>query len=436
MNTEIYKTGAGVPLTLLQTQKFKTEFFSISSVYPIDREDAPLTSLLLSVLRRGTEKFPSLQALNKRLDSLYGTELSIRNFYRGDYQVIGFSLDFLGKRYLPDGRAPLLEALEVVAEILFHPLLDENGLLLSSYVEDEKRYQQDVIRSLKNNPAGYALDRCQSLFYEGRPCSFPVYGTTGEIAAVTPKRLTAHWKKILSRFRPECFFVGSLEKEEIDDALTAVFADAFQTPLPFASRRFFAGKGNERTLDEDFPAGQSHLVVGLSTGTILGDADYYAVKVYNELLLGSSPVSKLFLGLREQKSLCYSCLSVYNSYTGAIFIRCGLSSDCRKEAEEEIRHQMQELANGRFSEAELEAAKSAYLTAFHAIEDSPEALESYYFGRGLLGLDIPLAKSCQAVLVLKKEDLIRVAKRVAWDTEFFLKGKEEEKGKNDENDED
>ena len=410
------------PLFYLHSGRFKTEYLSLSAIRPIDREEVAMTSLLLSVLRRGTKCYPSLQSINRRLDALYGVELSIRNFYRGNYQVVGFSLDFLGARHLPDRHVPLTEALEVVCQILFHPLLDEQGLLTASFVEDEKRYQQDVIRSMKNNPAGYAMDRCQSLFYGDEPCGAPIYGSVEEVEAITPERLTAHWKKLVAEFVPTCFFIGSTDEEELRDALGKTvwkhlghlqkkkIADSF-TPVEAIERA---------SLTEDFPSCQSHLCVGLSTGILLGDRDYYAAQVYNELLLGASPVSRLFLGLREKQSLCYSCSSSYRSYTGAIFIRCGLSKSCCERAEEEIRRQLSELKKGHFSASELRAAQQSLVNAFAAIEDSPEAMEGYFFGRSLFGLSTSLEESRAGFLSVTKEDLVRVAKKVLWKTEFFL----------------
>ncbi len=434
----IPQRSASIPaLSFLETRRFKTEYLSISAVRPIRAEEVPLTSLLLSVLRRGTERYPSLQAINRRLDGLFGTELSIRNFYRGDYQVVGFSLDFLNAAHLPDGVFPLREALDVICQIFFHPLLDENGLLLASYVEDEKRYQQSIIRSIKNNPSGYASDRCQALFYGDKPCGAPIYGRVEDLEKVTPELLTAHWKKVVSEFSPECFFVGSLPQDEVEDALQkTLFCElgdrAFQKPLcsfsPVQAR-------TAEAYEESFPANQSHLAIALATGTILGDSDYYAMQVYNELLLGVSPVSKLFLNLREKQSLCYSCASYYRPFNGAIFLRIGLAASCRERAENEIRRQMEELAKGHISAFELEAAKRSLATSFLAIEDSPEALENYFFGRTLAGLSIPLAESREKILSVTREDVIRAAGKVVWTTAFFLAETPGEEGTFDENDE-
>ena len=114
----LIRKAHGQPLSLcvLPTDKFKAGLLSLSAVLPIDRDKTPMTTLLLSVLLRGCQKFPSLEAINRRLDYLFGTELSIRNFYRGDVQVIGFTAELLDAAYLPESD-PIEEILEVVDQI-------------------------------------------------------------------------------------------------------------------------------------------------------------------------------------------------------------------------------------------------------------------------------------------------------------------------------
>ena len=158
MIPKLYSAGEGIRLRVCRTEKFKASMLSVSAMLPIEGGKPWLTSLLLSVLRRGTQHYPDLASINRRLDYLYGAELGIRNFYRGDSQIIGLTADMVDASYLPDaGEDPLEDVLEVMCQILFHPLLDEKGLLLEKYVESEKKLQCEHIRSIKSNPRAYCM---------------------------------------------------------------------------------------------------------------------------------------------------------------------------------------------------------------------------------------------------------------------------------------
>ena len=187
------RLSPNLSLRLCQTEKFKTEMLSLSAVLPIEGQKPYMTSLLLAVLLRGTESCPDISAINRRLDYLYGTELSVRNFYRGDAHVFGLCANILGEEYLPED-APerqtlLCDVVKIMREVFFSPALDENGLLRAHYVESEKQLQRDAIRAKKNHPQSYATDRCRKLMFDSEPCGIPLYGTEEEVMAVTPEEL-------------------------------------------------------------------------------------------------------------------------------------------------------------------------------------------------------------------------------------------------------
>ena len=73
--TGITGTGESValPVRILHTDKFKAGMLSLSCALPLQRKDSWMLALLLAVLRRGSEKYPSLAAVNQRLDELFST---------------------------------------------------------------------------------------------------------------------------------------------------------------------------------------------------------------------------------------------------------------------------------------------------------------------------------------------------------------------------
>ncbi len=416
------KINQGLTLTHCRTEKFKAGLIALSVPLPITK-NAYLTSLLLSVLRRGTQKYPTLGALNRRLDLLFGTELSIRNFYRGDCHIIGFCADLLDADYLPaESEALLPEVLDLMCEILFHPLLDENGLLTEKYVESEKNLQCTAIRAAKNNPRGYALDKLRELTYRDEPTGVPIYGSEAEVMAVTPKILTEHWKELLCTLTVDCFYIGSMPAAETESMINrVVFPYLSGTDRASCDLGRICFSEKEMRAAEELPVAQSQLGLSFRTAAFVGDSDFYAMAVYNELL-GASPVSKLFVNVREKHSLCYSCSSHYQFYKGVIFVLCGLDAANRAFAEKEIFCQVADIRKGKFTDEELAAAKRSLEGTYRQVEDSPAATESYYYGRSLYGVEDTPSHSIQKIKAVTREDVLRAAEKITLDTVFFLKG--------------
>lgn len=422
MAPTVYKVSRGITLRVLGTDRFKAGMLSVSVVLPIDRKKTPLTSLLLSVLRRGTQKYPTLAKLNQRLDYLYGTGLSIRNFYRGDRQIIGFAADLLDASYLPIGEDLTEGILELIEQMLFCPLLDENGLLLEKYVESEKQVQCDAIRAQKNNPRSYASDRCRELAFANEPAGVPIYGSVAEIEAVTPAELTAHWKHFIQSIAFDCFYVGGVSADAVCSVLKKHLgnhaADVSWAHLP---KEFVKQASAVRRHEEDLPVLQGQLLLCWRTGTRLDGEDFCSFAVMNELF-GLSPVSKLFANVREKLSLCYFCSSHYNAYLGALTVHCGLDPANRDAAEHEIMAQLAAVQKGEFDDRELDAAKRSIQNAYRQLEDSPSALENFYFGRSLMGV-ATTAEDCRHLLgTVGREEVIRAANALTLDTVYFLNG--------------
>ncbi len=420
-------------LRLCQTEKFKTEMLSLSAVLPIVGQKPYMTSLLLAVLLRGTESYPDISAINRRLDYLFGTELSVRNFYRGDAQVFGLCANILGKEYLPDDTAEretlLCEVVKIMREVFFSPVLDENGLLLSHYVESEKQLQRDAIRAKKNHPQSYAMDACRRLMFDSEPCGIPLYGTEEEVMAVTPEELTAYWKELYQNLSLHAFYVGASDTDSVIDALTKGLGteeikietiEKNNPSIPLTDVASIPHREGEQRVYEDLPVHQSALVIGLRTPAAVQDEDFFAVTLYNELLGSSSPVSKLFINVREKLGLCYSCFSTFNAYKAALTICCSLEDDRREEAEAEIRRQLAALAAGDITDAEWQAAQKSMENAYRQLSDSPSAMEVYYLGRALAGVAVSPEEGSARIAALSREDVIRVANKVTIDTVFVL----------------
>lgn len=409
-------------LRVYRTEKFKAETLSVSAAIPL-AEDRYLTTLLFCVLGRGCERYPTQGEINRRLDYLFGAELAFRDYTLGNTQVIGIGADFLSAAYLPaTGNGILGEVLEMIRELLFHPLLDENGLLDARYVESEKRLQCDAIRAKKNSPRAYAQERCNASMFEGTVRGVPALGTVEQVEAVTPEILTAHWRRLTERMHLDCFYLGALDGETVARTLDGVLGGEVCASVTREKTCVFAPvlpARAPRRLEEALPVTQGQLVMGFRFSAPLTGKRVFAANLFCELL-GSSPVSKLFVNVRERLGLCYSCHATVGRYTATATVICGLDAESRALAEREIVAQIDALARGEISDAEWVAARTALSEHLRQMEDNPSAIDRFYFNGALSGIGCSSEEWGERQASVTREEIASLAAELSLDTVFFL----------------
>ena len=218
------------------------------------------------------------------------------------------------------------------------------------------------------------------------------------------------------------FYVGPEIPERVAQILRERFADfapTVQTPCPPTSVIRRAARVREVT--EDMAFSQGKLNLGFRTAVTVKDPAYYAMAVANEIY-GASPVSKLFMEVREQKSLCYSIGSSYDLYKGIMKVSCGIDPDARDIACEEILRQWDRMCHGEITEEELAAAKHSLDNSYRTIEDNPHAIEGFYYGRLLENVDMTPEDCRTRFAQVTREQVARAAAGVTLDTVYFLKG--------------
>ena len=121
------------------------------------------------------------------------------------------------------------------------------------------------------------------------------------------------------------------------------------------------------------PVQQSKLVLGYRTGTSFDSEDYYPLLMYNGIL-GGFPHSKLFVNVREKASLAYYVYSRLERLKGLMVIAAGIEAGEYQKALGIIEKQVEAMARGEISPAEMENTRRSLINALRVQEDSPYPL--------------------------------------------------------------
>ena len=127
------------------------------------------------------------------------------------------------------------------------------------------------------------------------------------------------------------------------------------------------------------------------------------------------------MNLREQNSLCYSVNSTYQPVFNLLTIKAGIDSVNFKKSVALIKQELKNISQGKFNESEIEAGIITYKNTFKEVEDSAFSILNAYTSCEYLNYD-PIEKRIKEIEKVKKEDIIKVSKKIHVDTIFLLEG--------------
>lgn len=95
-------------------------------------------ALLTSVLRRGTNNYKTQEEISKKLEELYGAGFNCGVDKTGDYYILKFYLESLENTYTLNNENLLQEGINLLFEIVFNPLVQNNGFKKSMWSKKRK----------------------------------------------------------------------------------------------------------------------------------------------------------------------------------------------------------------------------------------------------------------------------------------------------------
>lgn len=422
MITKSFQIADGVKLHYIETDKFKTNYFSFNFVAPLSRENAHFNAMIPLILMRACEKYPSQAEINKRLQFLYSGDIAARNDAFGEYQIFGFKANMLNDRYT-QGTDVTGEMVDLLCEMVFKPYL-KDGAFDKEFTKGEKINLIDTIEAEVNNKGQYAVKRLKSEMCKDEVFGVSKMGEVEDVKKITEKSLYDAYKNALQNNIIEIYFVGKADIESVALAFKKRFEGVERTPKAVQPVEIKMSADNVKEVVDTEKVNQGKLVLGFRLGYHYSENQYHLIQLFNEVY-GGSPTAKLFLNVREKMSLCYYCRSLINQRTGIMLVSSGIESKNKDIARDAILEQLEMIKRGEITEEEFESAKKSIRNGYLAIYDGAEAMETWVFFRGICGIDTTPIIESEKIENATIDDVKAVANKITLDTVYFLKGEDE-----------
>lgn len=248
------------------------------------------------------------------------------------------------------GDADLLPILaDVLSDMVWHASFPESEIQLEREVIGEE------ITMYRESPADHIGDLISEVLWRGHPLGHAISGSLESIEAIDRNTLT--------RFRDSHYFrsdlviaaAGPWSIDEVLAQLSPHLPQQFTAPeAPAEFQRLTTAAAHLR---EPRDTDQLQLALAWHAPDRYSDARH-ALRLLS-VMLGETASSRLFLGLREERGLCYQVGSdvTFFADTGAFEINAGLDPESRDEALATIFEEIADLVKNGPREQELSRAK-------------------------------------------------------------------------------
>jgi zinc protease len=307
------------------------------------------------------------------------------------------------------------QIMELFAEVILNPGFPADDL------NKLKTRAAAQLRAQRSQPGFLANEMFLKTMYGAHPASRAAL-TPAQIQGITPETLkqfhAAHYKPNNAIFA----IVGDINPSEVVAKLEKTFGgqqggaqqgswtrgDVPRPDLPKVSE-----PGPSKIYLIDRPGSeQTNLILG-NLSIELGDPDYYALDVMNQILGGGSS-ARLFLNLREDKGYTYGAYSGFTAakYRGVFRANTEVQTKVTKGSMDELIYEFKRIRDEKTPDDEFDRAKRTIVGGFAMQLESPQSLLSNIITQKIYNLPADYWDTYpQKIAAVTADDVQRVARK-------------------------
>ena len=421
----IKKLGSGLDICYHKTTQFKTSVVTLNLITPLD-DKASEKALLVHLLARTNRDYPTITQMNRKLASLYGAVISPAVHKVGESQVLSLSLVCIDDRFALDKEAVLSEGIKLLLDCLFTPDITPKGFKEENMTR-EKRLLCEKIDSENDDKIKYAFKKMLGEMCCDENYSINELGEKDKINSLTGTDVFNVWKQLLLFGRVQINVTGNFNEALVEDIVLPYFEklERKKDDIVDVRTEFITESYGSKTVTEKQKVQQGKLVIGFRAGMTYDMDNFAAIKVMTAIF-GSGTFSKLFVNVREKLSLCYYCSARFISSKGIIAVQSGVETENIEKALEAIRHELDEVRCGNFTDEDIKAAKLSLKDTYKSVSDSVMTIDSWFTAQCLDGEFLTPEDYIDMIENVSREEIIVAANMITEDTVFILESEKEE----------
>jgi len=429
MSEKIVDLKEGVKAHLIKNDIFKTNLICIMLTTPLKRETVTLNALIPFLLKRGTVNFPSQSDINKEFERMYGAGYNCGIDKIGDNQAIKFFIESISDEYTLEKEDLLKRSIDLLLDIILNPIM-ENGMFKDEFIDTEIDNLRKIIEAKIDNKDFYAFNRCIENMYEHRGFGLYKYGYLEDLENITNQKISKHYRELINNAKIDIYISGNFDENNLEKILLENTNIKNLNPrkenyiVNNSSTEVKQNVENIRQIQEKMDIKQGKLVIGFNA--LNKNENMTNIGIVFNSILGDGANSMLFQNVREKAGLAYTASSNFNKLKNNIFVRCGIQICNYDKTVSIIKEQIENIRQGKFTDKDLQNAKSYIISGIKTIEAEQDTEIVFYIGQEISKIRFTIPEYIKSIESVTREQVIDFAKELQMNLIYFLTASEQE----------
>ena len=426
----IYKTFKTKTYNIytIKTDRFKTCHMEIIFRNNIKKEDITKRSVLTELIVENTKKYNTRRKMIIELENLYNAYFYGITNRVGSSILTSFCFDFINPNLVNE---KIDNFIKFPLEAIINPNVNNNEFDITTFTYIIERVKKDI-ESIIEDPKSYSINKLLSNMCSDTETSININGYIEDLNSITNTNIYDYYLDMIKHDYIDIYIIGDLDMDEVK----SIIENNFKINILKSHKVDYDIKNKiinkPRKIYEYFPFSQENICIGLNIENMTTNEKNYVANIYNMILGGGSLETKLYNRLRNENSLCYNCVSIYQKFDNLLILHTAVSSDNEELAIKLMKKALDDMISGNISDEELNNAKKLITTTLNMSLDVPGRIVDNYVFENLYGLE-KLETRINKYNDVTKKDIMNFAKKIKLNTILCVRDGENERNKDKQN---
>lgn len=409
----------------IKTDRFKTCHMEIIFRNNIKKENITKRSILTELLVENTKTYNTRRKKIIELENLYNSYFYGITNRVGSSILTSFCFDFINPDLVNE---KIDEFIKFPLDAILNPNISNNEFDITTFTYIKERVKKDI-ESIIENPKSYSIDKLLSNMCKDTESSININGYIEDLDLINNSNIYDYYLDMIKHDYIDIYIIGNIDMDKVKTIINNNFKINILKShnINYEINNKMSKRVNK--IYEYYPFSQENICIGLNIDKTTSYEKNYVAQVYNMILGGGSLETKLYNRLRNENSLCYNCVSIYQKFDNLLLLHTAISPDNEELAIKLMKKALNDMLNGNIKEEELENAKKLITTTLNMSLDIPGRIIDNYVFENLYGLD-KLETRINNYNKVTKKDIIEFAKKIKINTILCVRDGENERNKN------